>query len=77
MCGVAESSQDEESLSNPVTEWCFMDPGRLDSSFSQQISTSIDQLLSEVRRDRAKRASMGENFQQMFSMLRSETRELR
>ena len=76
-CGALEGSRDNNSLSNLATVQHSVDLGRIDSSFSQQISSSIDQLLSEVRRDRAERANMGDNFQQMFDMLKAEIRELR
>ncbi len=78
MCEVSEGSRDNNnSLSNPATVQHSVDSGRTESSFSQQISHSIDQLLNEVRRERAERAGIGGNFQQMFDTLRAEIRELR
>ncbi len=78
MCEVSEGSGDNNnSLSNPVTAQCSTDSGRTEPSFSQQISHSIDQLLNEVRSERAERADTGGNFQQMFDTLRAEIRELR
>ncbi len=75
---VSEGSRDNnESLSSPATVQCSTDSGRTESSLLQQISHSIDQLLNEVRRERAERADTGSNFQQMFDMLRAEIRELR
>ena len=74
----SEGSRDNNnSLSNLVTVQHSMDSCRTESSFSQQISHSIDQLLNEVRRERAERADTGGNFQQMFDTLRAEIRELR
>ncbi len=74
----SEGSRDNNnSLSNPVTAQHSVDSGRTESSLLQQISHSIDQLLKEVRRERAERADTGGNFQQMFDTLRVEIRELR
>ncbi len=72
-----KGSRDNNSLSNLATAQHSADSGRIDPSFSQQISSSIDQLLSEVRRDRAEKANTGDNFQQMFDMPKTEIRELR
>ncbi len=78
MCEVSVGSRDNsKSLSSPVTAQRSVDSSRTESNISQQISHSIDQLLNEVRRERAERADTGRNFQQMFNMLRMEIRELR
>ena len=75
---VSKGSRDNnDSLSSPATAQYSTDSGRTESSFLQQISHSIDQLLNEVRRERAERADTGGNFQQMFDILRAEIRELR
>ncbi len=76
-CEAPKGSRDNNSLSNPATVQHSVDSVRIEPSFSWQISSSIDQLLNEVRRDRAKRANTGGNFQQMFDMLKAEIRELR
>ncbi len=78
VCKVSESSRDNsKSLSSRVMAQHPMDSGRTESSISQQISHSIDQLLNEVRRERAESSYTGRNFQQMFDMLRTEIKELR
>ncbi len=78
MCEASKGSRDNNDLlSNPATAQHSIDSGRTEPSFSQQISHSIDQLLNEVRRERAERADTGGNFQQIFDMLRAEIRELR
>ncbi len=71
------SGDDNNSLSNPVTVQHSVDPGRIEPQLSQQISKSIDQLLSKVRKERAERTQAGGNFQQMFDTLRAEIRELK
>ncbi len=63
VCEMSKGSRDNNnSLSSPVTAQCSVDSGGTESSLSQQISHSIDQLLNEVRRERAERADTGSNF---------------